>query len=140
METVGNTGGLSPEHLPKIHVDLFVDGLCQGAVDVYPVEGAGGIDPLLQAHSPQGLVVALVPVVALRGRKQRDEAQPGHGWKRPKRITESNSWLHIGLPREHTVVSRCSLSSEPCPLPWGAAPCPLPSGAQPFPNPHLTLP
>lgn len=115
METVGNTGGLSPEHLPKIHVDLFVDGLCQGAVDVYPVEGAGGIDPLLQAHSPQGLVVALVPVVALRGRKQRDEAQPGHGWKRPKRITESNSWHRTAPPQFQTprlkAVSVCSLNS-----------------------------
>jgi len=63
-------------------------------------------------------------------------------WKGSVRITESNSWLHTGPPKNQSIwlraLSKCFLncgSLGPWPLPWKACSSAWPPvGAEPFPN------
>lgn len=49
-----------PKNASKHRVDLVIDGLREGSVQVDSGQSSGGIDAIFQANSFQGLVKALV--------------------------------------------------------------------------------
>ena len=49
-----------PKNAPKNGINLFVDGLCDGFIQINSCKSPGGIDAIFQANRFQSLVKALV--------------------------------------------------------------------------------
>ena len=59
-----------PKNAPKNGINLFVDGLCDGFIQINSRKSPGGIDAIFQANRFQSLVKALVSSTPLD--KQQD--------------------------------------------------------------------